>query len=93
MGVLRRLSVEVDGEVAARLKQGEVVEVTLPVGQHELRARMDWLSSALTTVQVPPDSPVRVAVSLGDRAATADGMMLRPEDAIDVSVVEAFSRW
>lgn len=93
MGVLRRLTVEVDGEVAARLKQGEVTEVTLPAGDHGIRARMDWLSSALTTVQVLPDATVRVAVAVGERAATADGMLLRPEEAIDVSVVEAFSRW
>jgi len=93
MGGLRRLTVEVDGEVTARLKQGEVAEVTRPAGRHEVQARMDWLSSALTMVEVRRDSTVRVAVSLGDRAATADGMLLRPEEAIDVSVVEAFSRW
>jgi len=93
MGGLRRLTVEVDGELVARLKPGEIAEVTMPAGDHAVRARMDWLSSALTTVTVFPNSTVRVAVSMGDRAITTEGMLLKPEEAIDVGVVEAFSRW
>jgi len=93
MGGLRRLTVEVDGEVTARLKPGEIAEVTLPAGDHGVRAKMDWLSSALTTVKVRPESTVRVAVSVGDRAITTEGMLLKPEEAIDVGVVEAFSPW
>ncbi len=40
-GILRRLIVEVDGQVVARLRQGEQEEVPVEPGERTVQARMD----------------------------------------------------
>ena len=72
-GVLRRISVDVDGSPAsARLWVGQTVEVEVPNGQRWVEARMDWARSAPllvdlsalaapTTVEVgAPFSPIEM---------------------------------
>ena len=81
-GVLRRMAVEVDGTVAARLRpRGETV-VTVAPGNHVIRARMDWTRSAPMTLKIQPGEVITVECQLGWRAFI--GMITRPRSALDL---------
>lgn len=79
-GLLRRMVIEVDGTVAARLRPGQEETVAVGAGRHEVRARMDWTSSATVEVHVGDGDEVLLETSLPARAMI--DMVVRPRSAI-----------
>ncbi len=84
-GVLRRMAVEVDGTVAARLRPQEETVVAVAPGRHVIRARMDWTRSAPMTVELQQGEVITVECKLGWRAFL--GMVTRPGSALDLRQV------
>jgi hypothetical protein len=53
--LLRRVTIEVDGRVAARLWRRASDQLDLPAGNHIVRARLDFLRSAPVLLDLPGD--------------------------------------
>lgn len=67
-GVLRRMLIEVDGTVVARLRPNQEQTVTVGAGRHVLRARMDWTRSEPVEVHIGDDDEALFETSLPLRA-------------------------
>ncbi len=65
-GILRKMIVEIDGQVAARLSQGEHEKVLVEPGVRRVQARVGWCTSP------PLDLPVAVAVAAERRQPAVD---------------------
>jgi hypothetical protein len=63
-GAVRRMRVDLDGVVVARLRPGETETLRVRPGPHSVQARMDWTSSSPLPVEVPKNGRIRVEVSL-----------------------------
>ena len=81
-GLLRRMVVELDGVVVARLRPGASCTVSVPDGQHTLRARMDWTRSAPLELEIGGEGAVKIEVALGWRALV--DMYRRPSSALEI---------
>lgn len=79
-GLLRRLVVEVDGTVVARLKQGESVNLTVTPGSHQVQGRMDWTTSPKLELDVGPDEEAMILVQLPLSALW--NMLRKPKEAL-----------
>ncbi len=62
--IFRRMSVQVDGEVVARLRRGEKQVHKLDAGEHVVQAKMDWTASEPLRVDFVPDDDVSVEVAI-----------------------------
>jgi len=60
--VLRAYGVQVDGERAAKVKRDERVAVSVPAGQHDVRAVIDGFGSPTVRVVVPAGGEVELTV-------------------------------
>ena len=79
-GLFRRMVIEVDGAVVARLRpKGEEI-IELAAGRHVVRARMDWTSSAPVEVQLEEGDQVELLTSLPWTALS--DMILSPNSAL-----------
>ena len=63
-GILRRLTVEVDGRRVASLRQRQSAEVELPPGRHTVVGVMDWTSGATLHVDLADDDELRLEIAL-----------------------------
>lgn len=63
-GQFRRIKVDADGSTVAKLRPEEEVSLTLPVGTHNISARMDWFTGGPVAVRLTEDQTVTVIVSL-----------------------------
>jgi hypothetical protein len=81
-GILRRLSVEVDGRRIAVLRQGRSADVELSPGRHTVVASMDWTSGAVLDVDLADGEEVRLEVAL-PLSAMWD-MLWRPRRALSI---------
>ncbi len=62
--MLRQIIVRIDGEVVARLSQGEQAVLSVLPGERVLRASMDWCTSPDLTLSVEPGGEASVRVAL-----------------------------
>jgi hypothetical protein len=81
-GILRRLIVEVDGQVVARLRQGEQEAIPVEPGERMVQARMDWCTSAPLHVTLTGDERRTVVAALPLRALR--DMVVRPRRALNL---------
>lgn len=79
-GVFRRMLIEVDGEVVARLLPNEQQAIQVGPGRHVVRARMDWTASPPVEVHVDGHDTVHLETSLPWTALFA--MVTRPRSAL-----------
>jgi hypothetical protein len=84
-GILRRISIEVDGHTALRVGHDKTVELEVEPGQHSVQARMDWHSSPVLNVTVMADETTDVQVSYSFTAITK--LFKRTDEAIDIKQV------
>lgn len=63
-GAARRVRVDLDGVVVARLRPGQAETVSVRSGPHSIQARMDWTSSSPLSVEIPKNGKVQVEVSM-----------------------------
>ena len=63
--LLRRYEVEVDGVVRGSVARGERLEIDVPAGRHDVRAKIDWTGSPVVPVEVPPGQAVTLRVEPG----------------------------
>ncbi len=73
-GMMRQIIVRLDGEVVARLSQGEQATLSVLPGERVLRASMDWCTSLEVTLSVEPGGESSV---LGGPAVEFDVAQLR----------------
>lgn len=64
VAILRRVRVEVDGVVVARLRRGESVEIPLTVGPHSISAHLDAQHSPTLAVEIRENKVDLVEVAL-----------------------------
>ena len=81
-GVWRRIKVEVDGELVARLRPKQSSSVFLSPGRHEVRAKMDWCSSP--TVSIEGQATVEIEYPF----ASWRKLLRHTDEAIHIAVVE-----
>ncbi|MEV5207819.1 hypothetical protein AB0K35_10130 [Micromonospora sp. NPDC053740] len=86
-GLLRRIKVEIDGQVVARLKRGAVQSVDVAPGRHVVRAHLDWQSSAPVEVHLAGTETIAVEAAIAERSMTFTATFLRPESGLDLQVV------
>ena len=79
-GYFRRIVIEVDGAVVARLRPGHEETVRVAAGRHVVRARMDWTSSAPVEVQVEEHDEIGLTTSFPWTALV--DMVGRPRSAL-----------
>ncbi|WP_328338559.1 hypothetical protein [Micromonospora sp. NBC_00421] len=91
-GLLRRMKIELDGVVVARLKQGESITLKVNPGPHVFRARLDWLTSAPLELHVEENMQFTLAVAAGEKVQTYDATFIRPETALELLIVEPGNR-
>lgn len=58
--VLRKMQIYVDGQKVAAIKNKESKVLTLPEGQHVIKAKIDWCWSNEQTVTLPAESGVHL---------------------------------
>ncbi|KWV30272.1 hypothetical protein AWV63_23935 [Micromonospora rifamycinica] len=87
-GLLRRIQIEFDGVVVARLKQGESTMLQVSPGPHAFRARLDWLTSAPLELHVEEEAQVTLAVAAGEEVQTFHATFIQPETALELLIVE-----
>lgn len=63
-GILRRLTVEVDGEKVASLKQQGSVDLELAAGPHAVVGRMDWVGSASLEFELAEGEELDLEIAL-----------------------------
>lgn len=63
-GILRRLTVEVDGRRVASLRQYQSAELELPPGRHTVVGLMDWTSGTTLEVDLRDDDELRLEIAL-----------------------------
>ncbi len=80
--VFRRIVVEVDGSVVARLRPQEETIVPVTPGEHLVRARMDWTRSAPMTVELRAGEVFTLESKFGWRVVR--DMIIRPRSALDL---------
>ncbi|MBQ1036064.1 hypothetical protein [Micromonospora sp. C81] len=86
-GLLRRIKIEIDGHVVARLKRGAVQSVDVAPGQHVVRAHLDWQSSAPVEVHLADTETIALEAAIAERSMTFTATFLRPESGLDLQVV------
>lgn len=86
-GLLRRLSVLVDGEQVAALRPGQEAAVTIRPGAHTVQAKMDWTRSAPLRVEVADGQSVSIEVAVPLRCLWEE--FYRPSKALDARVLES----
>jgi hypothetical protein len=60
--LLRRYKVEVDGVVRGSVGRGGQLEIDVPAGSHDVRAKIDWTGSPALPVEVIPGQTVTLRV-------------------------------
>lgn len=63
-GTLRKIILTVDGEVVAKLSQGEEVLLQVLPGERVVQARMDWATSPDLKLSVQPGGEASASVTL-----------------------------
>ncbi|MEW2594492.1 hypothetical protein AB0893_29190 [Micromonospora aurantiaca] len=86
-GLLRRIKVEIDGQVVARLKRGAVQSVDVTPGRHVVRAHLDWQSSAPVEVYLADTETIALEAAIAERSMTFTATFLRPQSGLDLQVV------
>ena len=86
-GVLRRMKIEVDGQIVARLKRGAAQSVDVAPGRHVVRAHLDWQSSAPVEVHLAGTETVALEAAITERSMTFSATFLQPETGLDLRVV------
>lgn len=79
-GFFRRMLIEVDGKVSARLRPDQEQTVTVTAGRHVLQARMDWTTSKPIELDVGDDDNAEFETALPMRALL--DMIIRPGSAV-----------
>ena len=62
----RKITLKLDNEPIAKIKNGEKLEFDIPVGKHTLEANIDWCSSNLLELETDDHSMIAVILSSGD---------------------------
>ena len=57
---VRRCSIRINSSHAAYIKHGKTISLSVPDGEQEVVAKMDWCSSKPLRVNVPPGSTTRL---------------------------------
>ena len=86
-GLLRRIAIEIDGQVVARLKRGAVQSVDVAPGRHVVRAHLDWQSSAPVEVHLAGTETIALEAALAERSMTFTATFLQPGSGLDLQVV------
>ena len=64
---LRAYDVVVDGQVVAKLRDGQSTDVPVAAGPHRVQLKIDWCTSPELTVDVRPGAPVALTCGKGTR--------------------------
>ena len=86
-GLLRRIKIEIDGHVVARLKRGALQSVDVAPGRHVVRAHLDWQSSAPVEVHLAGTETIALEAAIAERSMMFTATFLRPESGLDLQVV------
>ncbi|MBM0258106.1 hypothetical protein [Micromonospora sp. 4G55] len=86
-GVLRRIKIEVDGQVMARLKRGAAQSVEAAPGRHVVRAQLDWQSSGPVEVHLTGTEAIALEAAITERSMTFTATFLQPKTGLDLRVV------
>ncbi|MFE9959263.1 hypothetical protein [Micromonospora sp. NPDC005299] len=86
-GVLRRMKIEVDGQVVARLKRGAAQSVDVAPGRHVVQAHLDWQSSEPVEVHLVGTETIGLEAAITERSMTFTATFLRPETGLDLRMV------
>ncbi|MEH0822147.1 MULTISPECIES: hypothetical protein [unclassified Micromonospora] len=83
-GLLRKMKIEVDGDVVAKLEQGSSIDLNMQPGRHVFRAKLDWQASAALEIYVTAESKIVLEISSGEYAQTFDGAFRRPDASLEI---------
>ncbi len=62
----RKIKIELNGELAVTIKNGETLELDIPSGTHTIQAKIDWCSSNLLELEANDTSSIEVVLSSGE---------------------------
>ena len=83
-GLFRRLKIELDGATVARLRNNQSHVQEVRPGTHTVRAKLDWLSSPVLSIELQAHERLIVIVSPGVRSIGAS--LFRPSQALHIGV-------
>lgn len=86
-GILRRIEIEVDGDVIARLKWGQRKVIEVATGRHVLCARMDWVVSDPLELTLGQDDSIDLQTSLRGKRRFLSNLLTDPSDVSEVRLV------
>ncbi|MBF5028515.1 hypothetical protein IRY44_02070 [Micromonospora sp. ANENR4] len=86
-GLLRRIAIEIDGKVVARLNRGAVQSVDVTPGRHVVRAHLDWQSSAPVDLHLADTETIALETALAERSMRFTATVLQPGSGLDLQAV------
>ena len=75
----RKINIKLDNESIAKIKNGEKLELDIPVGTHTLQAKIDWCSSNLLELEMDDSSTIVVVLSSGDGSSLMNSLFKTKE--------------
>ena len=61
----RKIKIEIDGTLVAKIKNGETCELEVSAGKHHIQAKIDWCTSNLLELETDKDSEIHLELRKG----------------------------